>query len=62
MTRMKMFLIRCSCEYSQVVEALTALEAIEQANEIPRSDWESKAWSADEAEELSPSSKSGKEA
>jgi hypothetical protein len=62
MTRMKVFLIRCSCEYSQVVKASTALEAIEQANDIPRSDWESKAWSADEAEELPLSTKSGKEA
>jgi hypothetical protein len=60
MARMKMYLIRCSCEYSQVVEALTALEAIEKANETPRSEWESKAWSADEADLVPPSSKSGK--
>lgn len=61
MARLKMYLIRCSCEYSSVVEALTMLEAIERANEIPPEQWESKAWSADEAEELPPASASGKE-
>ncbi len=58
----KMFLIRCSGEFSQLVEALTALEAIEKAHEIPRSEWHNEGWSADEAEELPPSNKSGKEA
>jgi len=49
---MKMYLIRCSCEYSQIVEALEAAEAIEKAHELPATEWQSAAWSADEAELL----------
>jgi hypothetical protein len=51
MESMKRFVVRCSCEYSEVVEARTAREAIERAKEVPPEQWESKAWSADEAEE-----------
>ena len=45
------WLVRANCEYSTTVEADTAEEAIEKADNMDLDDWESAAWSDFEAEE-----------
>ena len=43
------WLVRTNCEYSRVVEAETAEEALVKAGKVPLDDWEH-AWAPAEAE------------
>ena len=49
---MPKYRVRKNCEYSIDIEASSPEEALEIAADIPTDDWESAAWSDDEAIEL----------
>ena len=46
---MAKWLVRTSCEYSLLVDAETEEEALQAANETPKTEWD-QAWSSDEVE------------